>query len=144
MHENEELGQPLRCEIFASRILNGGRTVATTLGRLKGSPRRSVLVALLLGIILFTGGVSTTAAQTPEREMGGLTLSSNSPGTLQVSWEAVSPTPTDHRMNWAKSSEGFPSWRDGEGNGNAYPESNSYTLTGLEGGRVEYKVRVRA
>ena len=98
-------------------------------------------MALMLGIILFPVAFSTTEAQTPDREIGGLTLRSDSPGTLQVSWDEVSPKPSDHRVNWAKSSEGYPSWR--EADGNAYPETNSYTITGLDEG-VEYKVHVRA
>ena len=44
-------------------------------------------------------------------------------------------------MNWGKSAEDFPSYA--ENDGNAYPTTNSHTVTGLEEG-VEYKVRVRA
>ena len=81
--------------------------------------------------------VASTEAQTAEKEIGGLTLSSNSPGTLQVSWDAVTPTPTNHRVQWVKSNAG------GQGKENAYPGSNSYTITGLEEG-VSYNVRVRS
>ena len=130
-------GEPLGVRLSPSRILNGGRAVATTLGRLSTAPRRSVLVALMLSIILFAGGVSSTEAQTAEKEIGGLTLSSNSPGTLQVSWDVVTPTPTDHRVQWVKSNTG------GKGKENAYPGSNSYPITGLEEG-VSYNVRVRS
>ena len=64
------------------------------------------------------------------------------PGTLTASWGVPGQVPVDYRVNWAKSSEDFPSWRAGEGNGNfyLYPTTNSYTISGLEQG-VEYKVQ---
>ena len=134
-------GEPSRLKPWPTRVLNNAPVRATTAGVRAVASSRSVLVALILGIILFTGGVSTTEAQIAQKEITGLTLSSDSPGTLHVSWEQVSPKPTDHRVNWGKTSEGFPGWR--EADGNAYPETNSYTITGLEQG-VEYKVHVRA
>ena len=130
-------GEPLGVRLSPSRILNGGRAGATRLARLITAPSRFVLVALMLGIILFTGGVPTTQAQTAEKEIGGLTLSSDSPGTLQVSWETPTNAPTDYRVRWVKSNAGE------QGKGNAYPDSSSYTITGLEEG-VAYDVRVRA
>ena len=102
---------------------------------------RSVLCALLLAVVMVTSTVSVTDAQTPDREIGGLTLSSDSPGTIQVTWDEVKPTPTDHRVNWAKSNEDFPTWTDT--GGNAFPPGTSYTISGLDEG-VEYKVHVRA
>ena len=76
-----------------------------------------------------------------EGAVGGLTLTSDSPGTLAMSWDIPDQTPTDYRLNWAKSAEGFPSYA--ENDGNAYPTTNSHTVTGLDEG-IEYKVRVRA
>ena len=76
-----------------------------------------------------------------EGAIGGLTLTSDAPGTLAVSWDVLDQTPTDYRVNWAKSAEDFPS--STENDGNAHPTTNSHTVTGLDEG-VEYKVRVRA
>ena len=69
-------------------------------------------------------------------------LTSNQPGALDVSWDAPSQTPADYRINWAKVGEDFPLIRDNIG-GNAFPNSPSYTISGLEHG-VTYKVRLRA
>ena len=76
-----------------------------------------------------------------EGAVSGLTLTSDAPGTLAMSWDVPDQTPTDYRVNWAKSAEDFPSYT--ESDGNAYPTTNSHTVTGLDEG-VEYKVRVRA
>ena len=76
-----------------------------------------------------------------EGAVSGLTLTSDSPGTLAMSWDVPDQTPTDYRVNWGKSAEDFPSYA--ENDGNAYPTTNSHTVTGLEEG-IEYKVRVRA
>ena len=76
-----------------------------------------------------------------EGAVSGLTLTSDSPGTLAMSWDVPDQTPTDYRVNWGKSAEDFPSYA--ENDGNAYPTTNSHTVTGLDEG-IEYKVRVRA
>ena len=70
-------------------------------------------------------------------------MSSNSPGTLTVSWDTPSPTPTDYRVDWAKSSESYRSYKVDEGH--VYPEGSltTVTITDLEAG-TEYKVRMRA
>ena len=70
-----------------------------------------------------------------------MTLTSDEPGTLTIRWDAASPAPGDYRVNWARADEAFPSWQDDEGN--AYPTSNSYTLSDLDEGS-EYKVQVRS
>ena len=101
---------------------------------------RLVSLAVLLGLTLFSGVVFTARAQSIDREIAGLTLSSDSPGELLISWDEPSPAPYDYRVNWAKSSEDFPSWQNNDGN--AYPTTNSLTVTGLEEGET-YKVRVR-
>ena len=80
-------------------------------------------------------------AANDEEAVGGLTLASDPPGTLTASWDIPDQAPTDYRVNWAKSSENFPSYT--ENYGNAYPTTNSHTVPSLDEG-VEYKVRVRA
>ena len=79
--------------------------------------------------------------------MDGVTLASDAPGTLTVSWETPSPAPTDYRLRWAPAESDYLSWTaDKETDrGNAYPagDATSLTLSGLsEGG--EFKVQVRA
>ena len=88
-------------------------------------------------------GAPPVIAQSDAEAVDGLVVRNDGAGTLYVTWNAPAQTPTDYRVNWAKSSERFPSWRAGVGNGNEYPATNEDTLEGLEEG-VEYKVRVRA
>ena len=85
--------------------------------------------------------VPTATAATNSRAIGGLRLVSNQPGALQVSWDPPTKSPRDYRVMWARVGENFRSYRDNEGN--AYPTSPSYTITGLDQG-VRYKVKVRA
>ena len=88
-----------------------------------------------------TATPTATATQANSRAVAALRAVSNQPGQLEVSWDAPSETPADYRVIWARVGENFPSWRDDHGN--AYPTSNSYTITGLDEG-VRYKVMVRA
>ena len=74
--------------------------------------------------------------------ISALTLTSDTPGTLDVSWDApTGAAPTDYRVNWARSDEDYPSWTDNAAN--LHPTTTSQQLTDLDEG-VEYKVRVRA
>ncbi|MCE2473532.1 MAG: fibronectin type III domain-containing protein [Anaerolineae bacterium] len=75
------------------------------------------------------------------RDVSNISLSSNQAGVLAVTWNAPSETPRDYRVAWAKVGENFRTWSDTSVN--AFPTSNSYTITGLEGGQ-RYKVLVRA
>lgn len=98
-----------------------------------------------LSAIFAAAVVATLAWPSPAAGAGaavtGFTLSSDSPGTFKATWDAPDQTPTDYRLNWAKSDQDFPSWRDDHGN--LYPIENSDTVPELDEG-VEYKVRVRA
>ena len=73
----------------------------------------------------------------------GLTLTSDTPGTLTASWDAASPTPTDYRVDWAKSDEDYQSWKVDDGH--VYPADTATTVTiaDLEHD-TEYKIRLRA
>ena len=73
------------------------------------------------------------------RGVYGLTLVSNSAGQLTASWTEPAETPDDYRISWAKADEDYPD----AGDGNAYPTSLEYTISGLENGET-YKVRVLA
>ena len=73
----------------------------------------------------------------------GLTLTSDTPGTLTVSWNPASPTPTDYRVDWAKTGENYTSWKvDAR---HVYPAETAMTatITDLEHD-TEYKIRMRA
>ena len=102
------------------------------------------LAAMLLATVaISTVYFSSAQAQENKRSITGLTLTSEAPGTLTVSWDTVRPVPTDYRVNWAKSSEDYPSWTSDHGN--LYPAgtATTVTITGLEHG-TEYKIRMRA
>ena len=90
---------------------------------------------------------STPAPDVPEGTVTGLTLSSDAPGSLTIRWDIPSPSPTDYRINWARSDQEFLSWRSPNEalRGNEYPDgnTNSLTLTGLTEG-AEFRVQMRA
>ena len=121
--------------------------VDTGCGRVVGArgPARVLGVAALAVLALGASTLSSlpAVAQSSESDgvIGGLVLSSDTPGTVAVSWDEPSLAPTDYRVNWAKSDEGYPSWKSDAGN--RYPTATSLELTGLEAG-IEYKVQVRA
>ena len=77
------------------------------------------------------------------RSHNGLTLTSNAPGTLTVSWDAASPTPTDYRVDWAKSDEDYQSWKVNEGHVYLADTATTATIADLEHD-TEYKIRMRA
>ena len=99
------------------------------------------LAVMLLAVATFLGVFAGARAQQADGAISGLTLTSDAPGTLHVSWDAPGAVPTDYRVNWARSDETFPSWTDDTAN--RYPQTTSLQLTGLDQG-AEYKVRVRA
>ena len=112
-------------------------------GHMKGRLRGLALAVALLALCALALSAWATAAAQDEgsKTITGLTLSSDSPGELEIAWNAAGQEATDYRVNWARSDEDFPSWNETEGN--SYPTTNSLTLTGLDQG-VQYKVQVRA
>lgn len=92
---------------------------------------RLVSATTILGPLLIATSLYAFA-QSSEGEISGLTLTSQEAGTLVVTWDAPSPAPNDYRVNWAKASEDFPSYRDNHGN--EYPTTNGFTITGLDQG----------
>ena len=104
--------------------------------------RKLTLAALVLAVAAFGGVAAAAQAQQDCAAISALTLTSDSPGVLDVSWDApTGAAPTDYRVNWARSGEDYPPWTDNTAN--HHPTTTSQQLTDLDEG-VEYKVRVRA
>ena len=100
-------------------------------------------IVYVFGASPYAGTFGTLQAQGSNGAITGLTLTSDAPGTLTVSWETATPTPTDHRIDWAKTGEDYQSWTVDEGH--KYPASSATTATiaDLEHD-TEYKIRMRA
>ena len=111
----------------------------------------SVLIAALLlvaGMVLTGSGLAGTAEGQAERgAIPSLTLDSNEPGQLVITWETPDPVPTDYRIRWANTSMGFPSYNapNEPERGNSHPAGDANTLTfdNLTPGE-NYKVQIRA
>ena len=118
------------------------------------SAKKITILAVMIGLIalVYTFGASpyandgtfgTLQAQESNGTITGLTLTSDAPGALTVSWDAASPTPTDYRVDWAKSDEGYKSWKVDEGHKYPAPSATTATITDLDHD-TEYKIRMRA
>ena len=104
--------------------------------------RKLTLAALVLAVATFGVVPAVATAQQDCAAISALTLTSDTPGVLDVSWDApTGAAPTDYRVNWARSGEDYPPWTDNTAN--LHPTTTSQQLTDLDEG-VEYKVRVRA
>ena len=111
----------------------------------------SVLIAALLlvaGMVLTGSGLAGTAEGQGERgAIPTLTLDSNEPGQLVITWATPDPVPTDYRIRWANASMGFPSYNapNEPERGNSHPagDANTLTLDNLTPGE-NYKVQIRA
>ena len=102
------------------------------------------LAALLLATVAITTFYFSSAqAQGADGAIAGLTLTSTTAGTLTVSWDTASPTPTDYRVDWAKSTEDYQSWKVDEGHKYPDPSATTTTITDLSHD-TEYKIRMRA
>ena len=102
------------------------------------------LAALLLATVAITTFYFSSAqAQNADGAIAGLTLTSDSPGTLTVSWDAASPVPTDYRVDWAKSTEDYQSWKVDDGHVYTAETATTTTITDLSHD-TEYKIRMRA
>ena len=101
----------------------------------------------LATILMVTVAISTFYFATVQAEshgaITGLTLTSDTPGTLTASWDAASPTPTDYRVDWAKSDEDYQSWKVDDGHVYLEDTATTVTITDLEHD-TEYKIRMRA
>ena len=111
---------------------------------------RLVHALLLLVAVLFVcmaGLVGGTARADASGEVTNLSLSSEAPGELTITWDAPTTTPEDYRVSWAKNDLSYLAWdvSNETHRGSAYPSGTaaSHTLTGLTGGET-YKVRMRS
>ena len=95
---------------------------------------------LLVTVAISTFYFSSAQAQADNGAITGLTLTSTTAGTLTVSWDAASPTPTDYRVDWAKSTEEYKSWKVDEGHKYPAPTATTVTIADLEHD-TEYKIR---
>ena len=98
---------------------------------------------LLAAVAITTFYFSSAQAQNADGAIAGLTLTSTTAGTLTVSWDAASPPPTDYRVDWAKSTEDYQSWKVDEGHVYTTPDDTTATITDLSHD-TEYKIRMRA
>ena len=98
---------------------------------------------LLVAVTISTFYFSSAQAQGDDGAITGLTLTSASPGTLTVSWDAASPVPTDYRVDWAKSTEDYKSWKVDDGHVYTAETVTTTTITDLAHD-TEYKIRMRA
>ena len=116
-----------------------------------GWVRLSILIAALLlvaGLVLSVSGLAGTAqGQAGSGAIPSLTLDSNEPGQLVITWQAPDPAPTDYRIIWAHTSLDYLSYKDSNEaeRGNVYPAGGVTTLTlnNLTPGD-DYKVQLRA
>ena len=105
--------------------------------------RSIVLATILLATVAISTFYFATVHAESHGAITGLTLTSDAPGTLTVSWEATSPTPTDYRVDWAKSDEEYTSWKVDDGHKYPAPTATTATIADLEHD-TEYKIRMRA
>ena len=131
--------------MLPSAVIQRQQTSAQGSDPVKLRPWRRLTLAALLLAAATLGGVFFGVAQAQDADgaITGLALSSDSPGELTVSWDMPSPEATDYRVDWAKSSESYQSYKVDEGH--VYPDGSltTVTVTDLEAG-AEYKVRMRA
>ena len=89
--------------------------------------------------------VEATAEPTPEPgAITGLTMTSDRPGHLWVSWDEASPAPTEYRLNWAPVDESFPAWNSNEGGNLWLPSRTAQDFSNLVEAGVTYKLQMRA
>ena len=72
--------------------------------------RKLTLAALVLAVATFGVVPAVAQAQQDCAAISALPLTSDTPGVLDVSWDApTGAAPTDYRVNWARSDEDYPS-----------------------------------
>ena len=119
-------------------------TQGTKIMRMRSGIIAIATLAVLAAVITtLTLSSFTAEAQGNSGAVANLQLNSTSAGELTVSWDAASPTPTDYRVDWAKSTEDYQSWKVDEGHVYPTPDATTTTITDLSHD-TEYKIRMRA
>ena len=108
-----------------------------------------IAVLLLIASMVFIGSALTGSAQAQGASdaIPSMELASSNPGQLVITWATPEQAPTDYRIRWANTDQGWPSWsgtNEAE-RGNEYPLDGVTTLTlsGLTPGD-DYKVQIRS
>ena len=122
------------------KFLNQGHKIMKIPSGIIAIATLAVLAAVITTLAL---GNFTAEAQGNPGTVANLQLSSTSAGELTVSWDAASPTPTDYRVDWAKSTEDYQSWKVDDGHVYPTPDATTTTITDLVHD-TEYKIRMRA
>ena len=137
---------------FTAPQVSANTTVAFTLTADDGTDTRSDTVTVTILDVPVVGtpnggsGQNTTAVLNPDgplgpRDIGRITLTSDTPGAIEAIWVTPSETPAGYRISWTQVGDPYLTWTDSTGN--AFPTDPSRTITGLEEG-IEYKAKVRA
>ena len=122
------------------KFLNQGHKLMRIQSSIIAITTLAVLAAVITALALSS---FTAEAQGNSGAIANLQLTSTTAGTLTVSWDATSPVPTDYRVDWAKSSEDYKSWKVDEGHKYPDPSATTTTITDLVHD-TEYKIRMRA
>ncbi len=114
------------------------------------NPLRSIpvrLSAIFTALAVTTLIIATPADAQQGAAVPNITLSSDSPGTLAISWSTANPAPDSYRIRWARQGLDFLSYQNENEaqRGNEYlaGSATSITLTGLDEGAT-YKMQIRA
>ena len=137
---------------FTAPQVSANTTVAFTLTADDGTDTHSDTVTVTILDVPVVGtpnggsGQNTTAVLNPDgplgpRDIGRITLTSDTPGAIEAIWVTPSEAPAGYRISWAQVGDPYLTWTDSTGN--AFPTDPSRTITGLEEG-IEYKAKVRA
>ena len=110
-----------------------------------------ILIATLMLVIsmafIGSGMAGSAQAQGASNAIPSITLASNEPGQLTITWQAPERAPTDYRLMWANTNLGFPSYKNPNEaeRANEYPlgDVTTLTLSNLTPGD-SYKVKIRS
>ena len=109
---------------------------------MKWFTRVDLLLILALAVLVpFAIAESPVLGSSGDRVEGVTASPGTAAGELIVSWDEPTSAPLDYRVSWAPEGESFKATNQTEWN--AYPTTNTLTITGLEAG-ASYKVKVRA
>ena len=122
------------------KFLNQGHKLMRMRSGISALATLAVLAAVITTLALSS---FTAEAQGNPGAIANLQLTSTTAGTLTVSWDAASPTPTDYRVDWAKSTEDYQSWKVDDGHVYTAETATTTTITDLSHD-TEYKIRMRA